>query len=54
MNFMIRNIDEETWDKFKIIAIMEKPKVSLNEKVKKLIDEEVKIKTKRYTRREGT
>jgi hypothetical protein len=49
MNFMVRDIDPELWDKFKIIVIMEKPKLTLNEKVKKLIEEEVKLKTKRFT-----
>lgn len=50
MNFMIRDIDEETWDKFKIICIMEKPKLTLNEKVKSLIEEEVKVKTVKFTK----
>ena len=51
MNFMIRDIDPELWDKFKIVVIMEKPKLTLNEKVKKLIEEEVKLKTKKFTGR---
>lgn len=51
MNFMIRDIDSDTWDKFKILCIMEKPKVTLNDKVKRLIEEEVKVKTKKFTGR---
>lgn len=47
MNFRIRDVDDETWDKLKIICIMEK--TNLNAKIKALIEEEVRVKTKRYS-----
>lgn len=51
MKFMIRDINEELWDRFKILTIMEKPKLSLNEKIKRLIEDEVKLKSRRSTGR---
>jgi hypothetical protein len=47
MNFMIRDLDNELWNRFKILTIMEKPRVSLNERIKKLIEDEVRLKSKR-------